>query len=99
MRPLSTLLNVSLVQLMAMDFAHQTLSHNVSAGNIPEDDLAAADVLYFQYPIDADPRWTKFLTSERQGWYQSQDHVTDDFIKHSSLYQEIISHHVGQTQM
>lgn len=90
MQRLSTLLNVSLVQLMAMDFVHQTLSHNVSAGNIPEDDLAAADVLYFQYPIDADPRWTKFLTSERQGWYRSHDHVTDDFIKHSSLYQEIM---------
>ena len=90
MQQLSNLLNASLVQIIAMDFEHQVISHNVSAGTIAEEDLAAADVLYHQYPPDADPRWAEFLNTQRQGWYCSKSHINDSFIKESALYQDII---------
>lgn len=41
-------------------------------------------------PIESDPRWGKFLETDRQGWYQCHSHVSEEFVQQSELYQNIL---------
>ncbi|MCZ3010203.1 LuxR C-terminal-related transcriptional regulator [Acinetobacter baumannii] len=83
-------LDVSYVHIQAIDFNYNVLSYSNGVGVFPLENYAAAELNYLRYPIEADPRWGKFLDPNRKGWYQCHTHVTDEFVKQSDLYQKIL---------
>lgn len=83
-------LDVSYVHIQAIDFTYNVLSYSNGIGVFPLENYAAAELDYLRYPIEADPRWGKFLDPNRKGWYQCHTHVTDEFIQQSDLYQKIL---------
>lgn len=83
-------LNVSYVHIQAIDFSYNVLSYSNGIGVFPLENYAAAELDYLRYPIEADPRWGKFLDPNRKGWYQCHTHVTDEFVQQSDLYQKIL---------
>lgn len=87
---LSAVLQVSYVQLQAIDFKQNVLSYSSGAGPLAIEQYAAAEVNYLHFPMEADPRWGTFLDPQRKGWYQCHLHVSQDFVDHSSLYQDIL---------
>ncbi|WP_430622873.1 helix-turn-helix transcriptional regulator [Acinetobacter pittii] len=87
---LLNVLDVSYVHIQAIDFTYNVLSYSNGVGVFPLENYAAAELDYLRYPIEADPRWGKFLDPDREGWYQCHTHVTDEFVKQSDLYQKIL---------
>ncbi|ENU26779.1 helix-turn-helix transcriptional regulator [Acinetobacter modestus] len=83
-------LDVSYVHIQAIDFTYNVLSYSNGIGVFPLENYAAAELDYLRYPIEADPRWGKFLDPNRKGWYQCHTHVTDEFVQQSDLYQKIL---------
>lgn len=83
-------LDVSYVHIQAIDFTYNVLSYSNGVGIFPLENYAAAELDYLRYPIEADPRWGKFLDPNRKGWYQCHTHVTDEFVEKSDLYQKIL---------
>lgn len=83
-------LDVSYVHIQAIDFTYNVLSYSNGIGVFPLENYAAAELDYLRYPIEADPRWSKFLDPNRKGWYQCHTHVTDEFVQQSDLYQKIL---------
>ena len=83
-------LDVSYVHIQAIDFTYNVLSYSNGIGVFPLENYAAAELDYLRYPIEADPRWGKFLDPNRKGWYQCHTHVTDEFVQKSDLYQKIL---------
>lgn len=83
-------LDVSYVHIQAIDFTYNVLSYSNGVGIFPLENYAATELDYLRYPIEADPRWGKFLDSNRKGWYQCHTHITDEFVQQSDLYQEIL---------
>lgn len=83
-------LDVSYVHIQAIDFTYNVLSYSNGVGIFPLENYAAAELDYLRYPIEADPRWGKFLDPNRRGWYQCHTHVTDEFVQQSDLYQKIL---------
>lgn len=83
-------LGVSYVHIQAIDFTYNVLSYSNGVGIFPLENYAAAELDYLRYPIEADPRWGKFLDPNRKGWYQCHTHVTDEFVQKSDLYQKIL---------
>jgi len=84
------ILDVSYVHIQAIDFTYNVLSYSNGVGIFPLENYAAAELDYLRYPIEADPRWGKFLDPNRKGWYQCHTHVTDEFVQKSDLYQKIL---------
>lgn len=84
------ILDVSYVHIQAIDFTYNVLSYSNGVGIFPLENYAAAELDYLRYPIEADPRWGKFLDPNRKGWYQCHTHVTDEFVQNSDLYQKIL---------
>ena len=89
-KKLLTILQASYIHIQAIDFSHQVLSFSNGVGILPLDAYAKAELEYLRYPIEADPRWGKFLDPERRGWYQCHTHVSEDFVEKSDLYQKIL---------
>lgn len=89
-KKLLALLNASYVHIQAIDFSHQVISFSNGVGYLSLDAYAKAELDYLRYPIEADPRWEKFLDPERQGWYQCHTHITESFVDQSELYQAIL---------
>lgn len=89
-KKLINVLNVSYVHIQAIDFSYQVLSYSNGIGLLPLKTYAASELDYLRYPIEADPRWGKFLDPERKGWYQCHTHVTEEFVHLSDLYQKIL---------
>lgn len=87
---LVTLLNASYIHIQAIDFSSNVISYSNGVGPLPLEIYADAELNYLRYPIEADPRWGKFLDPDRVGWYQCHSHVTDDFVENSALYQQIL---------
>ncbi|WP_173910525.1 helix-turn-helix transcriptional regulator [Acinetobacter sp. Marseille-Q1618] len=87
---LLTVLDVSYIHLQAIDMTSNIISFSNGVGVLSSEVYANAELKYLRYPVDADPRWAKFLDPERQGWYQCHTHITDDFVKNSELYQDIL---------
>lgn len=83
-------LDVSYVHIQAIDFTYNVLSYSNGVGIFPLENYAAAELDYLRYPIEADPRWGRFLDPNRKGWYQCHTHVTDEFVQKSDLYQKIL---------
>ncbi|HGH3631490.1 LuxR C-terminal-related transcriptional regulator [Acinetobacter baumannii] len=83
-------LDVSYVHIQAIDFTYNVLSFSNGVGVFPLENYAAAELDYLRYPIEADPRWGKFLDPDRKGWYQCHTHVTNEFVQKSDLYQKIL---------
>ena len=88
-KKLLKILNGSYVHIQAIDFSFNVLSFSNGVGLLPLE-AYAAELNYLRYPVDADPRWGKFLNPERWGWYQCHTHVSEDFVKKSDLYQNIL---------
>ncbi|WP_335951440.1 helix-turn-helix transcriptional regulator [Acinetobacter beijerinckii] len=86
---LNQILGSSLVHLLAMDFQRQALSYSYAVSIMPEALIASTEVHYLHYPVDADPRWTSFLNPERKGWYQCHYHISDEYVAHSELFQNV----------
>lgn len=84
------ILDVSYVHIQAIDFTYNVLSYSNGVGIFPLENYAAAELDYLRYPIEADPRWGRFLDPNRKGWYQCHTHVTDEFVQKSDLYQKIL---------
>ncbi|RKG31037.1 LuxR family transcriptional regulator [Acinetobacter guerrae] len=89
-KKLLNILDASYVHIQAIDFSHQVLSFSNGVGPLPLDAYAKAELDYLRYPVEADPRWEKFLDPQRQGWYQCHTHITDSFVDQSELYQHIL---------
>lgn len=87
---LNQVLNLSLVHILALDFQKQAFSFSHSVGVITEEEIASTEVKYLHYSVEDDPRWGEFLRPERQGWYQCHYTVSDEFVAHSALYQNIL---------
>jgi len=87
---LNQIMNLSLVHILALDFQKQAFSFSHSVGVISEEEIASTEVKYLHYPAEDDPRWGEFLRPERQGWYQCHHTVSDEFVAHSALYQNIL---------
>ncbi|MDM1019565.1 helix-turn-helix transcriptional regulator [Acinetobacter sp. VNK23] len=87
---LNQVLNLSLVHILALDFQKQAFSFSHSVGVITEEEIASTEVKYLHYSVKDDPRWGEFLRPERQGWYQCHHTVSDEFVAHSALYQNIL---------
>lgn len=83
-------LDVSYVHIQAIDFTYNVLSFSNGVGVFPLENYAVAELDYLRYPIEADPRWGKFLDPDRKGWYQCHTHVTNEFVQKSDLYQKIL---------
>lgn len=92
-KKLLKILNMSYVHIQAIDFSYNVLSFSNGVGLLPLEAYAAAELNYLRYPIDADPRWEKFLNPERKGWYQCHSHITEAFVEQSDLYQNILLPH------
>lgn len=86
-------LQASYVHIQAIDFSRQVLSFSNGVGPLPLEAYAQAELDYLRYPVEADPRWGKFLDPTRQGWYQCHKHITEDFVEHFDLYQKILLPH------
>ncbi|NWK82237.1 LuxR C-terminal-related transcriptional regulator [Acinetobacter sp. SwsAc4] len=83
-------LDVSYVHIQAIDFTYNVLSYSNGVGIFPLENYVAAELDYLRYPIEADPRWGRFLDPNRKGWYQCHTHVTDELVQKSDLYQKIL---------
>lgn len=89
-KKLATLLNVTYVQIEALDLNYQALSYMAGGGDIDDITQALSQVLYLHFPISSDPRWSEVLRPERQGWYQCHHHLDETFVQQSRLFQEIL---------
>lgn len=87
---LNTILDSTLIHILALDFKKQAFSFSYTVGVASQDELANIEVQYLRYPIEDDPRWPVFLDTKREGWYQCHHTVTDKFVDHSALYQELL---------
>lgn len=86
---LNQILGSSLTHLLAMDFQREALSFSDAVSIVPDTLIASTEVNYLHYPVDADPRWTSFLAPERKGWYQCHHHISDEYVAHSELFQNV----------
>ncbi len=84
------ILNASYVHIQAIDFTYNVLSYSNGVGPLPLETYASGELDYLRYPIEADPRWGKFLDPARKGWYQCHTHVAEEFVQQSDLYQKIL---------
>lgn len=85
-----TILDASYIHIQAIDFKRNIISFSHGVGPLSPEVYANAELKYLRYPIDADPRWEKFLDPNRKGWYQCHIHIRDEFVKKSELYQDIL---------
>ena len=89
-RKILEILDASYVHIQAIDFTFNVLSYSNGIGVLDYEFYATAELAYLRYPIDADPRWGKFLEPHRVGWYQCHTHVSEKFVQDSDLYQKIL---------
>ena len=89
-KQLLQVLNASYVHIQAIDFRYQVVSFSNGVGPLPLENYANAELAYLRLPIESDPRWGKFLETDRQGWYQCHSHVSEEFVQQSELYQKIL---------
>ncbi len=89
-RKLLQVLNASYVHIQAIDFQYQVVSFSNGVGPLPVENYANAELEYLRLPIESDPRWGKFLETDRKGWYQCHSHVSQEFVEQSELYQKIL---------
>lgn len=84
------ILDASYIHIQAIDFHYNTVSFSNGHGPYPKEYYASTELDYLRYPIDADPRWGKFLDPNRKGWYQCHSHIDEEFVQSSDLYQKIL---------
>ena len=88
---LTQVMNCSTVHILAFDLEHQAYSFSRAVNHFStESEAAHAEVAYLHYPMEADPRWEGVLNPERKGWYQCHHTVSDEFVSHSDLYQDLL---------
>lgn len=87
---LNTILGSSSVHILAIDLEKQAFSFSNCSGILSDEELTISELQYLRYPIKDDLRLQEFFNPSRTGWYQCHHTITEEMVKNSPLYQDIL---------
>ena len=86
----NTILDSSSVHVLAVDLEKGVFSFSNCAGKLNEEELTLNELKYLHHPVNEDLRLVGVFDPNRKGWYQCHHNITEEMIRSSALYQDIL---------